>query len=214
MASRFLHTVLLWALTAGMAACVLPRAAETPVHTYLLRPEPGTWDSPPSGGKRSTHGILLINPPQAEPGFETPRMVYLTRPYEVSYFSANQWADTPARMLAQPLTDSLEKSGLWQSVVLLPNPIRGDYRLDTQGLVLQQEFVQQPSRIRLALRLQLIELREHKVIGTRRIEVLENAPSEDAYGGVVAANRAVTTLLDQAVLWVRGCLNAEQECSR
>ncbi len=209
-----LSSICILALSVLLTACVLSRTTEGPVHTYLLKMEEGTWAAPSSGEKRAAHGTLLISPPQADPGFDTPRMVYLTRPYEVSYYTANQWADTPARMLASLLTYSMEKSGLWRTVVSLPTSIRGDYRLDTQGLILQQEFFQQPSHIRLALRVQLIEQREQKVIGSKRIEMLENAPSEDAYGGVVAANRAVTKLLDQVAVWVRGCLSSEQECNR
>jgi cholesterol transport system auxiliary component len=141
-------------------------------------------------------------------------MAYLKRPYEVSYYASNQWADTPARMMAPLLIYGLEKGGLWKSVVPMPSPVRGDYRLDVQGVMVQQEFLQLPSRVRIALRVQLVGLREHTVVGTRRFEVIENAPTEDAYGGVVAANRAVKKLLDQVTVWVRGCVHHEQECSR
>jgi cholesterol transport system auxiliary component len=202
------------ALSVLLTACALSRSTEGPVHTFLLKMEEGTWAAPSSGEKPASHGILLISLPQADPGFDTPRMVYLTRPYEVRYYTANQWADTPPRMLVSLLTYSMEKSGFWQTVVSSPASIRGDYRLDTQGLILQQEFIQQPSQVRLALRVQLIEQREQKVIGSKRIEIVEKAPSEDAYGGVVAANRAVTKLLDQVAVWVRGCVSGEQECNR
>jgi cholesterol transport system auxiliary component len=71
--------------------------------------------------------------------------------------------------------------------------------------VLQQEFSQHPSQVRVGFRLQLVGLREQVVVGTRRFEVVENAPTDDAYGGVVAANRAVATLLDQVTLWLASC---------
>jgi cholesterol transport system auxiliary component len=183
----------------------MPRASEGPVHTYLLSPEKGTWDPPPSGNKHEAQGVLLLSQPQAEPGFDTPRMVYLTRPHEVSYYTTSQWAETPARMIAALLVQALEKSGLWRVVVPIPSSIGGDYRLDTQGLVLQQEFSQHPSQVRVGFRLQLVGLREQVVVGTRRFEVVENAPTDDAYGGVVAANRAVAALLDQVTMWLASC---------
>lgn len=184
----------------------MPRTAEAPLHTYLLRPENGTWDTPPSGNKHEAQGVLLLSQPQAEPGFDTPRMVYLTRPHEVSYYATNQWAETPARMMGTLLMQSLGKSGLWRVVVPIPSPVRGDYRLDTQGLMLQQEFSQHPSLVRVGLRLQLVRLRDQIVVGTRRFEVVEPAPTDDAYGGVVAANRAVATLLDQVTVWLVSCM--------
>jgi cholesterol transport system auxiliary component len=195
------------ALGTMLTACVMPRTAEGPLHTYLLSPEKGTWATQSSGNKHEAHGVLLLSAPQAEAGFDTPRMVYLTRPHEVSYYATNQWAETPARMMWTVLTQSLEKNGLWKAVVPIPSSVRGDYRLDTQGLVLQQEFSQSPSQVRVGFRLQLVRLHEQVVVGTRRFEVVENAPTDDAYGGVLAANRALATLLDQVTTWLTSCLN-------
>lgn len=205
MASRLAERVGMCLVILVMAGCVMPRESEGPLHTYLLGSEMGTWDPPPSGNKHEAQGVLLVSLPQADPGFDTPRMVYLTRPHEVSYYATNQWAETPARMMATLLMQWLEKSGLWRVVVPIPSSIGGDYRLDTQGLVLQQEFSQHPSQVRVGFRLQLVGLREQVVVGTRRFEVVENAPTDDAYGGVVAANRAVATLLDQVTLWLASC---------
>jgi cholesterol transport system auxiliary component len=150
---------------------------------------------------------LLVSAVQADPAFDTARMVYITRPHEVSYYATNQWAETPARMLESLLLRSLEKSGLWRVVVPIPSSVHGDYRLDTQGLVLRQEFSQKPSQVRLGFRLQLVALHDQVVLGTRRFEVVENAPTDDAYGGVLAANRAVSTLLEQVTQWMVSCMS-------
>jgi cholesterol transport system auxiliary component len=187
-----------------LVGCVSPRPAEGPVHTYLLSPEMGAWDGPPSSNKQG-QGVLLLSAPQAEAGFDTPRMVYFTRPHEVSYYATNQWAETPARMMGTLLVQAFEKSGLWRIVVPIPSSVRGDYRLDTQGLVLQQEFSQHPSQVRVGFRLQLVRLGDQIVVGTRRFEVVESAPTDDAYGGVLAANRAVAALLEQVTLWLASC---------
>lgn len=189
-----------------LAGCVMPRAAEGPLHTYLLSPEKGAWSTQPSTNKHQAHGVLLLSTPQAEAGFDTPRMVYLTRPHEVGYYATNQWAETPVRMIGALLVQSLEQSGLWRVVVPMPSSARGDHRLDTQGLALQHEFLERPSQVRVGFRLQLVELRDQVVVGTRRFEVVENAPSDDAYGGVLAANRAVATLLEQVTDWVTSCM--------
>ena len=129
------------------------------------------------------HGVLVVGLPQAEAGFEQPRMAYLRRPYEVSYYATNVWVDAPARMLAPLLVRSLEATGLWRVVVSMPTVVRGDYRLDTSELLLQQEFLQPPSRTRLQLRAQLLEMKEQRVLGVRSFEVLEPTSSDDAYGG-------------------------------
>jgi cholesterol transport system auxiliary component len=133
-------------------------------------------------------------------------MAYLLRPHEVRYYASNQWADTPSRMLARLLTQVLDRSGPWRTVVQLPSSVRGNYRLDTEDLAIQQEFFSQPSRLRLTLHIQLVELPTQTVIAARRFEIVEDALSDDAYGGVLAANRAVTKLLDQTAAWLGRCL--------
>lgn len=206
----FIHVMCaVWVST--LLGCLLPRTDSPEIHTYQLgldeqrsevRPEP--IDGP----------VLLVSPPQADPGFETQRMVYVKRPYELEYYAVNQWADTPARMFAPLLVHALNHSGMWRAVIPLPSSIRGDYRLDTYGLLLQQEFLQQPSRVRITARLQLVDLKESTILGTRAFETVENAPSENAYGGVLAANRAVAGLLDQIVSWLQQCVRHSSECGR
>lgn len=189
-----------------LVSCVLPRSAESPVHTFVLAIDESVREAGAPPGQARAHGVLIVGMPQAEAGFEQPRMAYLQRPYEVHYYANNQWADAPPRMLAPLLVRSLETTRLWRAVVPMPTAVRGDYRLDTSGLVVQQEFLQQPSRTRVQLRAQLVELKEQRVMGTRSFEAFEAAPSEDAYGGVLAANRAVTRMLQAINDWIASCL--------
>jgi cholesterol transport system auxiliary component len=206
----FIHVVCaLW--VSALSGCLSPRSDSPEVHTYQLgldeqrsevRPE--LLDGP----------VLLVSPPQTEPGFETQRMVYVKRPYELEYFSVNQWADIPVRMFAPLMVQAFNRSGMWHAVIPLPSSIPGDYRLDTYGFQLQQEFLQQPSRVRVTARLQLVDLKKSTILGTRVFETVENAPSENAYGGVLAANRAVAGLLDQIVSWLQQCVRHSPEYDR
>ena len=79
--------------------------------------------------------------------------------------------------------------------------VRAEYRLDIQDLVLQQEFFEKPSGVRLALRAQYVDPRKQCVMGTANFASLQEASSEDAYGRVLAANRAVAHLLPQVAEW-------------
>jgi cholesterol transport system auxiliary component len=197
----------------ALAGCLsLPRE-EQQIQTFFL-----SLDRSAGGASISEvqpkAGILVVNVPVAQPGFDTPRMAYTQRPYEVSYYATHQWADPPARMLVPLLVRSLETTGLWRAVVPWPTTVRGDYRLDTSSLVLQQEFLQQPSRTRVLLRAQLVEMKEQRVMCARTFEALEPAPSDDAYGGVLAANRAVAKVLQAVEVWMKSCLRvpAKDDC--
>ena len=203
-------TFVLLVMTA--TGCLSPRTDSPEIHTYQLSLD--GWSGEARPGKPDGP-VLLVSPPQAEPGFETQRMVYVKRPYELEYYAVNQWADTPVRMFAPLMVQALnQQNGAWRAVIPLPSSIRGDYRLDTHGFLLQQEFLQQPSRVRVMVRTQLIDLKESTILGARAFEVVENAASENPYGGVQAANRAVAWLLDQMGSWLRQCVQHSPECSR
>lgn len=210
MIDRLVHAAgLLLVLTTS--GCVSVQGGAEAAHTYHLSLDGWHSEARPAD---SNGPVLLVSPSQAEPGFETPRMVYVKRPYELEYYAASQWADSPARMFMTLLVQVVGQSGVWRDVVLMPSSISGDYRLDSYGLVLQQEFLQQPSRVRVAARVQLVDLKQSTIVGMQNFEVIEPAPSENAYGGVLAANRAVATLLDQIALWLRECVRHSQECRR
>lgn len=209
----------LWARPIGiatlmvtMAACLGPRTESLPTHTFHLSLDGTEREEPrlPDVGAP----VLLVSPPQADPGFETPRMVYVKRPYELEYYAVNQWADSPARMIGPLMVHALGRTASWRAVIPLPSSIRGDYRLDSHGLTLQQEFLDKPSLVRATLRAQLVDVKDSKVVGSKTFEVVEPAPSEDAYGGVLAANLATAALLNRLALWLQDCIQHQQACGR
>jgi len=81
--------------------------------------------------------------------------------------------------------------------------VRDDFRLDSEILQWQQEFFPDPSRVRLSFRAQLVDSQKREVIAARRFEIIEGAPSNDAYGAVIAGNRAVNRLLGEIAEWLK-----------
>ena len=197
--------------TITATGCLSPRAESFHVHTYQLSVDAWSAEARPIDADGP---VLLINPPQSEPGFDSPRMVYLTRRYELEYYAKNQWADSPARLFSPLLVQALGQTGVWRAVMPLPSSVRGDYRLDSYGFAVQQEFLQQPSHVRVMVRAQLVDLKESRIVSARTFEAVEAAPSEDAYGGVLAASRATATILNHVSAWLQGCVRHTPECSR
>ncbi|MDE3219324.1 MAG: membrane integrity-associated transporter subunit PqiC [Nitrospirota bacterium] len=198
-----------------LAGCLSLSREERPIHTFILSLDSSAGEATATVGKPGA-GTLLVNVPVAQPGFDTPRMAYTQRPYEVSYYATHQWADPPARMLPPLLVQALEQTGSWRAVVPMPTSVRGDHRVDIDQLELLQTFLQKPSQVRVALRIQIIKLPEYLVLGTRLFEVVEEASNDDAYGGAVAANRAIDRLLKDVAGWLSGCVSGGQGtgCSR
>jgi cholesterol transport system auxiliary component len=178
----------------ALGACVsLPRPE--PVDLFTIDPQlegsPAAGSGPP----------LLVSAPRGGPGLDGPRIAYVKRPNELRYFGRARWVEPPARMLGPLMVRALERTGRFQAVTeVAPGSARG-LRLESEIVRLQQEFTDRPSRVRFTLRLELTDVAARRIIGTREIETVEIAPSDDAPGGVAAANAAVKRALTAAADW-------------
>jgi cholesterol transport system auxiliary component len=100
------------------------------------------------------------------------------------------------------MVERLDNSGMWSAVLQTPAAVPAQYRLDTDNLILEQQFSSRPSRVRLALRAQIVDTKNQSILATRYFELFEIAPTDDPYGGVQAANHAVAKLLNEIVAWL------------
>jgi cholesterol transport system auxiliary component len=187
-----LRTMAASALVLG--ACVsLPKPEPVELFTIdpLLEGDPASGPGP----------ALLVSPPRPGPGLDGPRFAYVRRPNQLQYFARSQWVEPPARLLGTALVRALERTGRFQAVTEVPMGARPGLRLDSEVVKLQQEFTAQPSRVRLTLRLELTDVSARRILGTRELEVVAPAPSEDAAGGATAANDAARSASTEAARW-------------
>jgi len=175
-------------LLAGCTGLQAPRVEST--HTYLLDAR-----APGQAMQTKRNLVLAVSMPRAHSGFDTSRMAYLRQPHELEYFALNRWADTPARMLEPLLVQALERN--FRAVVQTPGAVAANLRLDTELIRLQQDFSTRPSKVQLTMRVQLVDMTAKRVLAVKQFDETENAASDDAYGGVIAANRALQRVLDQ-----------------
>ena len=100
-------------------------------------------------------------------------------------------------MLGPLMVASIEQTGAFRAVVMTPGSAGGELRLDTEIVRLQQDFQTPPSRVHFTLRAYLVEEKTRKVVAWRTFEAQVPASSDDPRAGVVAANRAVQTVLEE-----------------
>jgi len=184
------------ALGVTLAGCaLLASPVEAPPSLFAL-------DPPHASARPREVAAQLIDvaPTGARAGFDGPRMVYVTRPYELNFFARHQWVETPAQMLAPLLAEALLRDGRFDPVQGGEN-LGAALRLETEIVALQQEFGAQPSQVRFTLRARLLDVAQRSVMASAAFEAVEAAPSDDPYGGVIAANRAVARVLDEVATW-------------
>lgn len=177
------------ALLAGCAA--LQPVPQPPMTTWLL-------DRTPAGLPRAAQQLpasLLVYPPQARPVADTTRMAYTLRAHHLAYYSQNEWAESPPKMLHPLLVRVLDGTGRFTGVLVPPRSGASAYALRSEVLELLQDYTQEPPVVRLVLRLQLADERGHRELGTREITVQETMRDKTPAAGVTAANAAVARAL-------------------
>lgn len=178
---------------------LLPKEA-APALTYSLE---GVPRARPAAAEQAISGApgavptLVVNAPRAASGYDSPQMVYVRVAHQLERFARSEWVDTPARMLAPVLVAALEDTAGLRAVGPATNGLVGDLRLDTEVLQLQQEFGAGPSKVRFALRATLFDNATRQVISSQVFDEIVPSASEDAYGGVVAANHAVQLVMER-----------------
>lgn len=183
----------------GLGACsALSPSVTAPPSFYVL-------ERPASVAPASMPAVaptLIINPTHASAGFDSARIIYVREAHRLDYFAHSEWVDPPARMLTPLLVSAIEGAGAFRAVVTTPSAAAADLRLDTEIVRLQHEFQFRPSRVRFTLRAGLVDDKTRRVVARREFDASVAAASDDAYGGVVAANRAVQTTLRELAAFV------------
>ena len=150
------------------------------------------------------HGqyTLFVSPPEALRGYDSIKMNYSTKPYEVKAFAHHAWLGSPAQMIHPLLTQSLQTSGYFKAVSSGIYSDKTDFRLDSQLLMLQQNFMTTPSQLFLVMKLVLNDVKNNQVIASKIFQYRLPCPSDTPYGGVLAANQAVKKFTKDAVGFV------------
>lgn len=188
------------ALVLGAAGCanLLPKPPVAPA-SYTLDNAPRAVTSLPrdpavAGTARPT---LAVNRPQASPGYDSVGIVYTRESQRLGTYANSVWVDTPARMLMPMMVAAIESTRAFPAVVQSPSAARADIELDTEILRLQQDFSSQPSRVRFSLRASLVDSMTRRVLASEQFDAVVDSTSEDARGGVVAADAAVRNVVNR-----------------
>jgi len=201
---RALRVLMSALLLAACSSFTAPPAVKQ--NTYLLEAGPTI-----QAAQIKRDLVLALSAPRTRPGYDTPQMAYVQQPHELNYFATNRWVDTPARMLEPLIAQAIMQTESFRAVVQSTSLIPADVRLDIELVRLQQDFQSSPSRVQLSLRAQLIDARGKRLLAAQQFDEVENSTSEDAYGGVTAANRIVQRLLGELAEF---CINGSRQVAK
>lgn len=184
-----------WVLLLLLAACSpikIPNSNEYKLEAY-------------SDKQLTTHPSklsILVATPEAVAGYQNEDMLYVKKPFELSSFANNAWMDPPAAMLLPLIAQSLQRSGYFYAVTSSTHSESTDYRVDTQLIKLQQNFLTKPSHVDLVVKVVLSNVNDNRVVASRLISQQVKCPTDTPYGGVTAANIAAKNFTAEATAFV------------
>jgi cholesterol transport system auxiliary component len=154
----------------------------------------------PSEGAHSATLLVLV--PETMPAYATTQMAYSTQAYQISYFSKNEWAETPSQMIQPLIVKTIRNTHYFSEVLSPPYFGRYTFALRIEILELEQDFTSEPAMLQFAMRIHLSRGAANQVVATKELSVREPMSGRSPYAGVVAANEAMPILLRELAKFV------------
>jgi len=192
---KYRHSILVLSLFL-LSGCLSPVKTEPPA-SYVLNTVPRNVPL-----AHSNAGVLMVLPPDTRPIYNTTRMAYTNKPYQVQYFSENQWAETPSQMLQPLIIQTLINTRQFKSVVAPPYIGAYQYVLSTQIVRFDQDFMCKPHTFTLVVRANLNRMSTNQLIAAKEYVVRVPIRNQSPYSGVVAANAASRQFLQDIATFV------------
>lgn len=137
--------------------------------------------------------------------YDSNSMRYMQASYNLQNFAHSDWTATPAEMFGPLLGQSLEHSGCFRAIS--SGVANADYRLDSQIISLHQNFMSKPSHTVMSVKITLSNNQTGRGLFSRTFTQSIPCPSDNPYGGVIAANIASQRIAASATRSVVAHLN-------
>ena len=155
--------------------------------------------------KKTTHKhlnyTLLITKPEAMAGYQTNQMLYVKTPFTLEPFAKNAWVSPPAAMLYPVLVKHIQDSHVFRAITSTPFADKTDYRLDTQLITLNQNFLAKQSTLNFTAKIAITRVSDNHVLASQLVVKHIPCSSNTPLGGVIAANKASTAFAEDTLVF-------------
>lgn len=180
-----------------LAACsMFSPIKKGPIQGYVLNAAPSI-----NSKMRRTDATVLVLHPETNPVYDSTKIAFTLKPYQVTYYTQNHWVETPGSMLEPLLVKTLQRTKRYKSVLTPPYTGTYDYALRTQLQELRIDFTHKVPVLRMALQAQLINAGTNNLISSREFSSIVPMSACSPYAAVVAANRATARILGKMAKW-------------
>ena len=176
-------------------------AKNTPsVSEYRISVKENVKEFPQSGCRDKS---LKIAQAFSSSALTTQKMNYAQGDYKQFVFSQAQWAISPNRAVTSEILKHVKSTKLFKNVQISKSRIRNGFLLETNIEEFMQYFSkdEQESYAKVSVNLALIDTKTNKVTATTTFSRRVEAETIDAYGGVVALNKALNYVVLDSADW-------------
>jgi cholesterol transport system auxiliary component len=197
------RTVLMMSASASLSGCgavaAVSRASE-PRDTYTLSA------LAPTGARASGTSHLVIETPTSGGELSTDRILIKVSPLQAEYLPDARWSEqTPAMVQTLMINSTLNRGG-FRLVTRVGAGLMPDYTLMTEIQAFQAELTGPEAdgvQVRITLHLSLIREEGRSIVGTRTVTTVVQAPSDASDALVAALDRAMLSVMGEAVMWLQ-----------
>lgn len=187
--NHFKKFALLVALSVILSACASAPAKKS----YLL-----TTDTSNIIAGNAQLPSLMISPVRSINRLSS-EMYYTQSLNQIETFTKSEWISPPTQMLQAAITQNLEAKNLFQYVIMAPNSVTAQYRLDLTIVEMNQYFDEPAKQSHIVLKLQarLIRNSDNHIVKSFSYSKVEPSLTYNAEGGVTAYNHALQLMADE-----------------
>ena len=174
--------------------------ATAPMDAYTLSPYV------PKSAQTSGSRHLVVELPTSSGALRTDRILIKPLPFQAEYLPDGQWSEAAPALVQTLLVASFQNAGGFRLVGRDGAGLMPDVTLMTE----LQAFQVEPSgadpaafAVRVSVMMTLIRETDQRILASRRLETIEAGLSDDTLVMVGGFDRALQSVLQQAVQWTR-----------
>ena len=145
---------------------------------------------------------LLVEPPGAAAGLDSPRIAVRQTPTTLDYFANVAWTDRAPLMVQTLMIESFENSGRIVSIGRQSLGLRADFILKSELRELQAEVMESDvPEVHVAVNAKLVRAEGRNIIAGETFTQMLSAGSRDIDAVVTALDEALDDVLEDLVGW-------------
>lgn len=192
-----MKTFLIMILALFLGACSLKQSGVDLSQNFILKNNGKVFET---SFKSRDKSLKILNP-DVPLYLNSYQIIYIQNGISNAY-AHHFWGDVPSNLYRFVLLSKFEQSGIFKSLVGQNSPVLADFILEGRLDSFEQIIDKKENYAKLALSLNLVDVKQNKIIAHKNFIVKENIAKIDINETFKAFEKALNELTNEIVVWV------------